>query len=334
MVLVVGLLRISPFWQDEIGLRADEPRLPQSPTGKSETASKANKRGTANKVSTTKDYLSDGERRLEKRFKKQIQPLLNDEEKGCVECHSTEGTSNLVLSGDPQSDFRNLLDEQYFRRRGADTLLNRLTSDHVEKRMPKDAPTWSEAEIQKLKKFLKSVEQLETQTGLAADERFPRSLLDAYSGPKHESTDNQFITYRQLRGKIQVQFEDDWVRNGKDGFAENVAMFGGADFKSRFNETTQPSASFLSTLETMAREVATRAYDEHVGPFRDWTKPERTPAESQPNAAHRQAIDDLYRRILYRPATEPEISQAYALLQDVYRLESVIALRSDDSSLN
>ncbi len=235
-----------------------------------------------------------------------------------------------MLSGVPESDFRILLDEQYLRSKGADTLLNRLTTAHVEKRMPKDAPTWSDREVQKLKKFLKSVERAETQAGQAADERFPRALLEPYTGPKNESNDNQFITYRQLKGKIQVQFEDDWVRHGKDRFAENVAMFGGADFKSRFNESTQPSASFLTTLETMAREVSMRAYDENIGPFRDWTKPARTPGASEPDEAHRRAIDQLYRRILFRPATEAEISQSYALVQDVYKLEPVIALRSDE----
>lgn len=316
-VIVIGYLQANVYWEASSTLRADEPQTNQS------------EQSTKN-VSASDAKLSDSERQLEKRFKKQIHPLLNHYEKGCVQCHSTEGTSSLVLSGNPQSDFRVLLDEQYLRNKGADTLLNRLTTAHVEKRMPKDAPTWSDDEIQKLKKFLRSVERAETQAGQAADERFPRALLEPYTGPQNESNDNQFITYRQLKGKIQVQFEDDWVRRGKDGFAENVAMFGGADFKSRFNESTQPSASFLTTLETMAREVSMRAYDERVGPFRDWTKPERTPGAIAPDDAHRRAIDQLYRRILFRPATEAEISQSYALVQDVYELESVIALRSDE----
>ncbi|MCC6511845.1 MAG: hypothetical protein IT423_22280, partial [Pirellulaceae bacterium] len=282
---------------------------------------------------------------MERRFRKQIYPLLTHDEKGCVECHNTAGTSNLVLSGDARSDFRLLLDEQYFKLVGADTLLNRLSTAHVERRMPKEAPTWNASEIQKLTRFLKSVKQLEESTGVAADERFPRALLDKYTGPKNTSTDNQFITYHQLRGKVKVQFADDWVRDGRDGFAENLAMFGGADFKSRFNESSQPSAAFLTALETMAREVSARAFDEQIGPFQDWPKPSARPepvgafvdeslrdssvSESESGSSrgemrlqpdYRSAIDHLYQRILFRPASQAELVEAYSLIRDVYGL--------------
>ena len=270
------------------------------------------------------------EAQVEKEFRKRLFPLLTDNEKGCVDCHSTAGTSALVLSGNALDDFRLLLDEQYLKVKGADTLLNRVTTDHVERRMPKEAQAWGPQEIKQLKRFLHSVEQLEEASGKSVDEQFPRSLRSEYRGERNTQTDNQFLSYRQLRGKIQVLFEDDWVRDGRDLFAENVAMFGGADFKTRFDETTQPSASFLTALESMSRDVAMMAYNQQRGPFKNWPEPEERPQTDQPDAAYTAAIEHLYEHILFRPATAAETSEALALIRSVFELETTIAQRDDE----
>lgn len=294
-----------------IACRGDEPAADQQKTSHSKSA-------------------DDVEARLQKEFRKQIFPLLTDSEQGCVDCHSTEGTSALILSGNARDDFRLLLDQQYLRLKGADTLLNRLTTAHVERRMPKEAQAWTPQQVEQLKRFLQSVKELEDASGLAVDEQFPRSLTSKYRGEQHTATDNQFLTYRQLRGKIRVLFEDEWQRDGRDLFAENVAMFGGADFKTRFDESSQPSASFLTALETMARDVATLAYDERRGPFADWPGPERRPADPASDSSTRAGIQHLYEHLLYRPPTEAEVQESLALLASVFALEDTIAQRNDE----
>ncbi|MCC6509878.1 MAG: hypothetical protein IT423_12270, partial [Pirellulaceae bacterium] len=45
---------------------------------------------------------------------------------------------------------------------------------------------------------------------------------------------------------------------------------------------------------------------------------------------YRSAIDHLYQRILFRPASQAELVEAYSLIRDVYGLESTISARSDE----
>jgi len=279
---------------------------------------------------------SSNDRKLFNKFHKKLYPLLTHPDKGCVECHNDEGTSNLVLTGNSVDDFHVLLDEQYLKLKGADTLLSRVSTRHGERRMPKDAEAWSPNEVQKLRAFLHAVQDTEEQNGLAADEQFPRSLLSTYRGDKPSVTENQFITFRQLQGKIQVVFDDDWKRGDRDLFSENLAMFGGADFKTRFNESSQPNASFLIGLEMLARDVTNRAYEQKVGPFRDWPVFAVRPSSSDLRAAaapqkrYRDAIQQLYERVLYRPATDLEMEDAISLLCGVFELEDSIRKRDDE----
>jgi hypothetical protein len=291
------------------------------------------------------------DRRLFQQFHKKLYPLLTHPEKGCVDCHSSEGTSNLVLTGNSTDDFHTLLDEQYLKFQGVDTLLNRVATAHGDRRMPKDATPWSSREIQKLRAFVHAVEDVELQSGVRADEQFPRSLLSPFRGEKPADTENQFLTYRQLQGKIRVMFEDDWVRNGRDLFSENLALFGGADFKTRFNETSQASASYLVALEMLARDVSNRAYELKLGPFHDWRSLDpdalrqlhesesitiarvNAPASTEVPPSQRaclDAIDRLYQHILLRSPTSAERKDALDLLSNVYALSESIQSRDDE----
>lgn len=274
---------------------------------------------------------ANSEKQLQDQFEKKVYPLLNHPEKGCIDCHNGEATSNLVLTGDSLDDFRMLLDEQYLKSKGVDTLLTRVTTGHADKRMPKDAEAWSESDIQDLKSFLDSVHKTAEETGLPADEQFPRSLLSQYKGEESIGSENQFLTFRQLKGKIKVIFEDDWVRGDRDLFSENLAMLGGADFKTRFNESSQPSASFLTGLEMLARDVSNNAYEQKKGPFRDWPTFSVQPKHGQAiGADYRSSIQQLYERVLFRPASEKEVEEAYSLLCEVFKAEASIKARDDE----
>jgi mono/diheme cytochrome c family protein len=203
-------------------------------------------------------------------FQKEIEPLLGREiaEESCQSCHEEGGTSQLVLPGTAAEDFRALLNGGYLFRDGPDTLLARILTKNPKTRMPKGkhAIPWTDEEIGKVKTFLSALGEVAKLDG-HADEQFPADLLSPYTGPAPKSLDNQFITYWQLRGKVRTIFHDDWMRNGEDLFEKNIALFGGADFEQRFNETSKASASFLTGLEMLSRDVADRAYTLKNGPF-------------------------------------------------------------------
>lgn len=256
------------------------------------------------------------------RFENEIFPLLSrGGEQSCITCHDSEDSSDLVFSGIPEEDFRILLDGRYLEPDGPDTMLGRLTASNEKRRMPKGkkAQSWSEDEVETLRQFVLSLSH-PSDSGTPVDERFPSALMRPYKGSIPDALDNQFLSYTQLRGKIQMIFKDDWHRNGKDLFAENVAFFGGADFKMRFNETTQPSASFLTTLDLMVKDVGARAFGRKEGPFAEIER-NLPPADSldSPDASYRNRIEHLYQSILFRSPTGAEIDDAFDLIQSAFR---------------
>ena len=249
-------------------------------------------------------------------FAKSIYPLLTRGESNCVDCHRSEDTSNLVLIGNPVDDFQLLLQNQYFDPHLPDSLLARVTSDDDDLRMPQDGHRWSSRDIQLLRSFLMG---LDAKLDPDADEQFPVALLTPYAGSEELKADNQFITASQLQGKIRTIFDDDWVRDGRDLFAENMAMFGGADFENRFNETREPSTSFLSGLTMLAADVCRQAYDRRGGPFAD-RKDLAAPDDRQthPDAEYRDEIRRLYQAILFRSPSDSELQQSFDLIRHVY----------------
>ncbi|MHB8520121.1 MAG: hypothetical protein ACYDH9_05135 [Limisphaerales bacterium] len=259
------------------------------------------------------------------RFQTRIWPLLTrGGDHSCVHCHDAENESDLHFLDDAESSFQMLVEKGYFAPNLPDSLLGRLTSAHPKRRMPKGAQPWTGTEIDLLRAFLSDLNR-EFKIAGQADERFPTALVTAYHGPVPRSLDNQFISYRQLRGKIQTVFHDDWVRNGRDLFQENIALFNGADFKERFNESTKASATFLTGLAMLSRDVASRAYTLRSGPFAG--RPDHLPSPlgmNAPDAAYREGITRLYTAILFRPPMQEEIQQAFTLLQNVYRNENEI----------
>lgn len=101
----------------------------------------------------------------------------------------------------------------------------------------------------------------------AADEIFPPALLEPYDGPSLTTYDNTFISYEQLRGKVSVIFDDNWVRDDIDLFATNIVPLGGADFRTTFVEARAASADFLLTLDAMSKDVCATAANKASGPF-------------------------------------------------------------------
>src|SRR5262245_26595099 len=262
------------------------------------------------------------------RFEKEIWPLLARETGGasCVKCHDADNPSELHFFADAESSFTMLVEKGYLVLDGPDSLLGRILSHNPKRRMPKGKSMgpWPEKDVATLRAFLTDL-QSHLQTVTRADEQFPRALLLPYRASPPDQLDNQFITYRQLKGKIQTIFNDDWKRNDRDLFAENIAMFGGADFKERFNESAKASATFLSGLEVLSRDVASRAYTLKTGPFAGRNEQLPSPALTEkPDAACERELTRLYQTILFRSPTRKEIQDSFAFLKNVYRAETEI----------
>jgi hypothetical protein len=257
---------------------------------------------------------------LERQFATEFWALFR--QTGCLTCHGKKNPSPLELPQNPFAAFRTLLEHDYFRTDTPSGLVGRIAMTDPQKRMPPEPfPAWSEQDIQRLTNFCEQVNIALRQLGIKPDEVFPFSLLLPYDGAKPTAgMDNTFLSYYQLRQKVKTIFGDEWRRNERDLFAENIALFGGADFHRYFSETNRPTAQYLTGLDMLARDVASLAYLNNSGPFRDF--PENLPDPTKlkaPDAAYRRAINLLYNRLLFRDATEQEIRQAFQFLQTVYR---------------
>ena len=249
---------------------------------------------------------------LEERFLKTIYPLLTrGGEQSCVGCHDASSNADLEFVGDARDDFRMLLDGGYFKTEQADGLLSRIRSTNPKRRMPKgdQAVAWSKDEIAGLESFSAAI--VSSDLGHQDDESFPGALLSPYRGESARLSDTQLLSYTQLKGKILTLFGDAWIRNGVDRFKENVALFGGADFETRFNESTQASSGYMSALSLLARDVAERALVARSGPF----------SKKQFSAVARsdrdQAVQLLYEDLLNRAPTEMEIADGRALYRSI-----------------
>lgn len=265
--------------------------------------------------------------RLGKQFEERVFPSFEDGETGCVDCHSSESVSNLFLTGEPEEDFRRLLEGGFLHGDGPDTLLGRLTSENPERRMPKDAEPWSPQQVNRLRELVHKVERWTVPSEIPPDEQFPQSLLEAYRDDRKPQIVSQFISYHQLRNKIQSVFSDDGTRGEHNLFDENLAALGGADFKRRFNESTQPTETFLSALESIARDVATRAYHQRSGPFAGLQLPRSTNASNSNGPSVEHAITTLFERILFRKPSREEFANARALIHEIGSLEQLISAR-------
>ena len=270
---------------------------------------------------------------LGQRFEAEIWPLLHrgDGKTSCVGCHTPKHSSELRFLMDARGSFRRLLDGGYLDPKEPDGLLARVAAEEKRRRMPpKKLPAWPLADIARLREFVKTVAAMRGDgSGQLVDEAFPAALLEPYRGEVPNGTDTNFISYRQLRGKFSVIFgaasdassplEGSRRRHQRDLFHENLALFGGADFKTRFNETHRASASFLSALDTVGAHFAARAYAQRSGPFATHPQGLPSPLTVEPgDNDYRAAIEALYRSILYRPPTLDESLQAFELLRRVH----------------
>lgn len=261
---------------------------------------------------------------LSERFVQEVWPMLA---KNCLSCHAQKNASQFLLPKDPKAAFLVLLAEGHFDEDNQSSVVHRVTTTDQKLVMP--PPAMGELprpEVAKVEKLAEDIATRRASNNAAKpDEVFPSYLELPYTGKKHTGgLDNTFVTFRQLRGKIKTIFNDDWKREDQDLFVENVHLFGGADFIKRFDETAKAAPTFLTGVDLMGRDVASRAYLTRSGPFAGFSELPSPVGMKAPSKPMQDAINTLYRRMLYRDATPTEQRQAFAFLQKVSKQDKAL----------
>ena len=242
-----------------------------------------------------------------------------------------KNASQLRLGKDVETNFKMMLTDGHFDGENPAGLLARVTSPDKGPHMPPaPMPSWTEAEIATLREFTNDLYAKRKHDGPAMDEMFPAMLVSPYKGKSAEAgSDNTFLTYYQLRGKIKTIFNDDWKRDDKDLFIENLGQFGGADFVRSFNENNKPTATYLAGVDTLAEDVASRAYLMASGPFAGRAASLPSPVTmTVPDTNYRREINRLYQKMLFRDATPTELQAAFGFLKSLYKAQAAIATQS------
>jgi len=278
---------------------------------------------------------ADDTRAFTRRFEKEVWPLLSRAESGCLTCHDAKATNPLRLFKDAPGAFKTLLTDGHLEAENPGSILARVTAPDKARKMPPAPFTpWTDEEVQTLRAFSNDLYDKIYAGKVRPDEIFPPALLMPYRGGLFSATgpDNTFLTYYQLRGKVKAIFGDEWRRNDRDLFNENIALFGGADFLRRFDESSKATANFLTGVEMMSRDVASQAYLARTGPFRDLPMTLPSPlAMKAPHAAYRRAIDHLFNRLLFRSPTPAERRDAFRFMQSIYRAQTALAAEDQDA---
>lgn len=203
---------------------------------------------------------------LVQRFSDDIHPLMTRQGAGCLTCHG-EGSGRLLEMGTTATESYYKLKTQDMLTFGPGRMYDRVARDL----MPSGGPFWSDPEKDALFSFVCAFstyrETNPDETPL--DEVFPPALEQPYAGPAPTEYDNTFLSYDQLKGRVRVQLDDDWVRDGTDLFAENISLFGGVDFESAYIPARGATPEFLVGLGVMAPDVCGRAVAVGSGPFQN-----------------------------------------------------------------
>ncbi len=202
------------------------------------------------------------------------------------------------------------------------SISGRLASADPEFRMPK-AGELSEDERDLIRQFAVDLTEAlhvpDSIEAVASDERFPDALLLPYDGPEREEPVRRRMSYYQLRRSFGTLFGEEWLANsGRDPLEHKANRFGGADFRASFDESRTVSASYLATLQEVAREVARRYVSASQVVIFDGFDPDVLAARSRKQAISN--VKTLYERILFAVPTAGETERALTLVRQLQRV--------------
>lgn len=259
---------------------------------------------------------------LASRFGENVYPLLARETNGCAICHNAESSQLFRVLDSPSATFSLILEHDLLDPKDPMAIPGRLASSDPEYRMPK-AGHLSDPELKVIDQFAadlaESVRSLNTKAASVPDERFPDALLLAYDGPARGEPVNRRLSHYQLRRSFETLFGLEWLTgSGNDPFANNANRFGGADFRTSFDESRTVSASYLANLQQVAREVARRYVSAPNEVLFEGFDPGVVVAESRRRAARN--VERLYERILFKAPSAAETERALTLVRRLQRL--------------
>lgn len=200
-------------------------------------------------------------------FGREVYPAMVRQDSGCVSCHTTTSGRQFKVSQEPTETFYAARAAGFLSTQPG-SLVSRLVATDESTRMPRGQPSWSAREIAAMASItcqLAAVEARSPQT--PPDEEFPPALLQPYTGPAVATYDNPFLGFVQLKGKVKQVFNDDWVRNSVDKWAQTVGLFGGVDYVQYFVEARVASPDFLLGMDALAPDVCLLAARNKTGPF-------------------------------------------------------------------
>jgi hypothetical protein len=200
-------------------------------------------------------------------FAREIHPIMVREPAGCISCHSTTSGRLFKISHEGLETFYAARAAGFMNPQSG-SLLSRLVTPDESVRMPPRQPAWSAKQIATVASLTCQLAAVTARNpSPPPDEEFPPALLQPYSGPAVATYDNPFLGFDQLKGKVKAVFNDTWVRNGVDLFAQNVGAFGGVDYKNHFAEARTATPDFLMGLDDLASDVCLAAATNKTGPF-------------------------------------------------------------------
>ena len=258
---------------------------------------------------------------LASRFTHEIYPLFVRDSNGCAVCHHSESAQVFRVLDSPSATFSLLIEHDLLAPDDPVAIPGRLSTDNDELRMPQ-AGQLKDDELETILSFARdlaeSMEAMHPAGSPPSDERFPDSLLLPFDGPERDQAVLRRMSYYQLRRSFETLFGPEWLADsGSDPFEHKANRFGGADFTASFETSRTVSASYLSSLQEVAREVARRYVSAPEKVLFDGFDPDVHALRNRKLAARN--VRTLYRRILFSAPSAGELERALTLVRRLQR---------------
>ncbi|MDE0625550.1 MAG: hypothetical protein OXH99_04055 [Bryobacterales bacterium] len=268
---------------------------------------------TAGRTLVLEDYAE--------RFRDEIYPLLADGAGACTACHHAESSQLFQVLSSPGATFSLLLERGLLDPSDPMAVPGRVATTDMELRMPK-AGALADGDIEAIAEFSRGLQDALGRHGGSADvphdERFPDGLLLPYDGEEQSERAQRRLSYYQLRHSLASIFGADWLASsGTDPFEHKARAFGGADFRSSFDQSRTLTASYLSAMQEVSREVGRRFVSAPRNVLFEDFDPE-VYAHRSPRAAASN-VRTLYRRILFAEPSQGEVRRALQLVRELQR---------------
>lgn len=256
-----------------------------------------------------------------KRFRADVYPLLAHGSGACTACHHAGSSQMFRVLSSPGATFSLLLERGLLDPSDPMAIPGRIANPDPELRMPKGG-SLADHEIEAITGFATGLAGVLAGAGqggeASRDERFPDSLLLPYDGKERSERAQRRMSFFQLRRSFATIFGPGWLEaSGTDPFENKAHAFGGADFRSSFDQSRTLNASYLSALQEVSREVARRFVSAPQESLFDGFDPEVF-ADKSPRAAAR-SVRVLYRRILFSEPSSGEVRRALRLVRELQR---------------